>query len=357
MSLASINGLPVSRLRAQVPDWGAWWVDLDCTADDALSGSVELHLGGETLQGAIASGGPQFGRSRYRVVGGKGKWGKVLPRKPYLDDAGVTVAKVLADLAREAGETIADAPSTRQGPHYARAEGPAADTLNLLAARNWYIDFAGVTHVGKRAATTYDGDAPRLNPDPAVQVVELATDSIAGLVPGVQVDGRPPATDIEFELTGSRLTARVYHGAVRSRRRQALYSLVRSLFPHLAYVGTWEYRVLAQMGERLTLMPARSATNLPALRAVPVRPGIPGAKGTVLPGELVLVTFADPSLGPSRPQVFAHDHADSPGWLATVDLSLGGPVALPIAYQGSAVQAGPFVGVVTLGSTFGKVRP
>lgn len=357
MSLATIDGLPVSRLRAQVPDWGAWWVDLDCTSDEPVTGTVELLIAGEELHGAIASGGVNAGgRSRYRVVGGKGKWGSELPRKPYLDDAGVRVSKVLDDLAREAGETIADLPSTRQGPHYARAEGPAADTLNLLAPRNWYIDFAGVTHFGRRAASTYEEDAPRTE-NPEARVVELTVDTIAGLVPGVVLDGRLPATDVEYELTGSRLVARVYSGSKRSRRRQALYDLVRSLFPHLAYVGTWEYRVLAQQGERLTLMPARSATNLPALRAVPVRPGIPGAKGTVLPGELVLVTFADPSLGPSRPQVFAHDHADSPGWLATVDLSLGGPAALPIAYQGSLVQAGPFAGVVTLGSTFGKVRP
>lgn len=357
MSLAAINGLPVSKLRVQVPEWGAWWVDLDCTEDVELTGPVEVTIGGEVLHGCIASGGVESGRSRYRVVGGKGKWGTVLPRKPYLDDAGVRVSKVLTDLAREAGETIADLPQTRQGPHYARAEGVAADTLNLLAEQNWYVDFDGVTRIGKRPPTTYTGDAPRVDTDKAVQVVELAVESIAGLVPGVQVGGGTPATDIEFELVGARLTARIYTGSPRRGRLKALFNIVRSLFPHLRYLGAWEYRVLAQQGERLTLVPVRAATGMPALRAVPVRPGIPGAKGTVLPGELVLVTFADPNLGPSRPQVFAHDHAGSPGWLSTVSLELGGPGALPIAYQGSLVQAGAFAGVVTLGSTFGKVRP
>ncbi len=357
MSLATINGLPVSRLRAQVPDWGTWWVDLDSTSDQPLKGLVEVAIGGEVLHGAIASGGVESGRSRYRVVGGKGKWGAEAPRKPYLDDAGVKVSKVLDDLAREVGETIADLPATRQGPHYARAEGPAADTLNLLAPRNWYVDFAGVTHVGKRAATTYTGADPKTRIDDAVQVVELAIESIAGLLPGVQIGDGKPATDVEFELEGSRLTARIYTGSKRARFNQALFDLVRSLFPQLRYLGAWEYRVLAQQGERLTLMPVRSATGMPALRAVPVRPGLPGCKGKVLPGSLVLVTFADPSLGPSRPQVFAHDHADSPGWLATLDVELGGPAALPIAYQGSLAQCGPFAGLVTLGSTFGKVRP
>ncbi len=353
MSLASINGLPISRLRAHVPSWGAWWLDLDCTSDEELTGSVKVAIGDETLHGCIASGGAEHGRSRYRVVGGEGKWGKVLPRKPYLDDAGVRISKVLADLAHEAGETIADLPTARMGPHYARAEDVAADTLNLLAAQNWYIDYAGVTRIGRRADTVYTGDAPKIDSDLAVQVVELAVDSIKGLVPGVQVGGGKPATDVEFELTGTRLTAYVYTGSKKSRRAKAFFDLFRSLFPHLKYLGTWEYRVLAQQGERLTLMPVRTATGMPALRAVPVRPGIPGAKGTVLPGELVLVTFADPSLGPSRPQVFAHDHAGSPGWLSTVSLEFGGPGALPIAYVGSAVVGG----VVTTGSTFAKVRP
>lgn len=357
MSLATINGLPVSKLRAQVPKWGAWWVDLDCTADEDLKGLVELAVGGDVLHGCIVSGGVQSGRSRYRIVGGRGKWGTFLPRKPYLDDAGVRVSKVLADLAREAGETIADLPLTRQGPHYARAEGVAADTLNMLAAQNWYIDFAGVTRIGERPTTTYAGDAPKVEEDAAVQVVELAVESIAGLVPGVIVGGGKPATDIELELAGSRLTARVYTGSPRRGRLKAWFDIVRSLFPHLRYLGTWEYRVLAQQGERLTLMPVRTATGMPALKAVPVRPGLPGCKGAVLPGELVLVTFADPNLGPSRPQVFAHDSAGSPGWLATVGVELGGPAALPIAYQGSAVVAGAFGGAVTLGSTFGKVRP
>lgn len=358
MSLATINGLPVSALRLQVPSFGAWWIDLDSTAGEALTGLVEVAIGSDTLQCAIASGGAESGRSRYRVVGGKGKWATVLPRKPYLDDAGVKVSKVLEDLAREAGETLAGPlPSTRQGPHYARAEDVAADTLNLLAPQNWYVDFAGATHIGQRPVTEYEGAAPATRIDQATQVVEFPVDSIAGLLPGVRIGGGTPATDIEFELTGSRLTARVYTGSPRRGRIKALYDIVRSLFPHLRYLGVWEYRVLAQQGERLTLMPVRTATGMPALRAVPVRPGLPGCKGAVLPGELVLVTFADPNLGPSRPQVFAHDSAGSPGWLSTVGVDIGGPGALPVAYQGSLVQAGPFAGVVTLGSTFGKVRP
>lgn len=357
MSLATINGLPVSKLRAQIPEWGAWWVDLDSTSDEPLTGLVELAIGGEVLHGAIASGGAEHGRSRYRIVGGRGKWGAVLQRKAYLDDSGVKVSKVLEDLAREAGETIADLPQTRQGPHYSRAEGVAADTLNLLAEQNWYVDFAGVTRFGKRPTTTYAGDAPQVDSDKAIQVVELTVESIAGLAPGVMVGGGTPATDIELELSGSRLTARVYTGSPRRGRLKAWFNIVRSLFPHLRYLGTWEYRVLAQQGERLTLMPVRSATGMPALKAVPVRPGLPGCKGVVLPGELVLVTFADPNLGPSRPQVFAHDSAGSPGWLSTLGVELGGPGALPMAYQGSAVIAGPFGGAVTLGSTFGKVRP
>jgi hypothetical protein len=73
-----------------------------------------------------------------------------------------------------------------------------------------------------------------------------------------------------------------------------------------------------------------------------------------MPGELVLVCFADGD--PSRPQVFAHDHADAPGWMPLA-FQIGGPLGLPIAFMGATVQAGPFAGAITSGSTLAKVRP
>jgi hypothetical protein len=167
--------------------------------------------------------------------------------------------------------------------------------------------------------------------------VELATDTLAGIVPGVTVDGSLPATDVEFVLDAKRLTALVWAGARTTRRLDALARIVEALLPDLKYRGTYEFRVVTQEGERLNLQPVRAATGLPDLARVPVRPGMAGMRADVAPGSLVLVAFVDAD--PSRPAVVAHDAPDAPGWMPLA-LELGGPAALGVARTTDAIAAG-----------------
>lgn len=354
MSLVSVADHPVSQARVAWPTWGLWWADLNTPNPAELSGRVPLNVAGTAFSGTIVSGGVFDGAAAYRLVAGAGGVNKPLPKKSYVNDAGVALANVLNDAAREAGETLAGVPGTRLGPHYVRKDGETfGDLLQRHAPQNWYADPDGTIRIGKRAPTVYAGDAPRVRVDPAGSVIDLAVDSLDGLAPGVQIDDATPATDLQIDLTPERLTVRVYSGRRSSRQLSALTQIIRAVFPSLAYLGVWGYRVITQSGERLNLQPARVASGMPDLRSVPVRPGVAGAKSRVMLGELVLVCFEDGD--PSRPQVFAHDAADSAGWMP---LSIEfGTVALPVAYQGSAVVAGPFGGVVTLGSTLAKVRP
>jgi hypothetical protein len=327
---------------------------LDLAEPVEQNGAAALVVAGQAMAGTIMSGGAANGRAAYRAVGGKGGWGRTLPAKPYNDDGGVRLRTVLGDAAAEVGETIADVPNTLLGPHYARPNAPASELLNLLAPQNWYVDFAGVTRIGQRAATTYKGTAPRVRVDTLAQVIDLAVDSIAGLVPGVQVDGKRPATDVHFHLDPKRLTASVYYAATPlTRSLEAQRRILEALDPRARYRGTFEYRVVTQSGERLNLQPVYAASKMPDLANVPVRLA-PGVKAQHLLGSLVMVAFADAD--PSRPYVFAGDAADAPGW-QPLTLEIGGPATMGIAYQGSAVQAGPFSGAVTLGSARFKVSP
>jgi hypothetical protein len=225
----------------------------------------------------------------------------------------------------------------------------------LLAPKAWYVDFDGVTQFGARATVAYAGDGARTRIDPAGEIVEVATEEIGALEPGVTIDGSAPATDVEYIVDPKRLTVRVYAGARKNRRLDALSRTIEALFPDMRYRGVFEFRVVTQTGDRFNLQPARVASGFSDLPGVPTR-GPAGVRATVLPGELVLVAFADAD--PSRPNIIAHDAPDAPGWMP-LSLELGGPGALPIAYVGSVVQVNPATGTGTVltGSSIGKVIP
>jgi hypothetical protein len=312
-SAGTLNGTPCTRMRMQLGSWGAWHVDADLAESVALAGTCEVKLADVTASGTVIAGGVANGRAAYRVVGGKAGWSTALAARGYSNDAGVKVALVLADAARECGETLGTPLDTRMGPHFARRAMAGYELLNELAPAAWYVDLAGVTQFGTRPTTAYSGDGARSRVEPAAGVVEITTDAIAALVPGVVVDGAAPATDVEYLLEESRLVVRVYARRGLSRQLDALKRIYLALFPDVRYRGTFEYRVTTRDGERLNLQPVRVASGMPSLARVPVRPGVAGMRADVQLGELVLVTFADAD--PSRPNVIAHDAADAPGWL------------------------------------------
>ncbi len=347
----SLGGVAISRARVQLSAWGLHWADVDLadSHDFAKGDLVDLVVLDATLKGAIIDGGTHESKSSYRWAGGRGKWPAVVAAKGYANDAGVKASLVLGDAAAACGETIADLPTTRLGPHYARRNAPAVDVLHSVSPRNWYVDFAGVTRIGARPSTTYAGSAPRTRVSPNGQIVELAVeDSIASLVPGVIVDGMKPATDVEWTLEPSRLTVRVWGGgAPTTRRLSALQKIVEAFTARERYAGAWEYRVVIQTGERFTLQPVRVANGLPDLANVPVRPGVAGMRNNVTLGELVLVQFIDKD--PSRPCITNHGAPDAPGWMP-LTIELGGPGALGVARITDLVVAGPYGGAITTAS-------
>ena len=353
--MSSLDGHTVTRAELQIPAWGVWWADVEIDTADHLAGDVELQLADVTCRGTIISGGPAEGGARYRIAGGKGRWGKGVPRKSYANDAGIKASTVLGDAAAACGETLLGAPSTRLGPHYARADGPASRVLNTIAPRGWYVGLDGVTRIGQRPTAAFVGDAAAVRTDRAVGVVELAVESIAGLEPGVTYDG-VSAVDVEISQDASRITARLYGSAPTTRRLSALQGLIDQLYPDLRYRGAFEFRVVTQSGERLNLQPARVSLGFPDLSRVPVRPGLSGSRSDVALGSLVLVQFVNAN--PARPVVTSFDSPDNPGWSPLVSdltgaaLRLGGEAAvLGVARLTDAVVAGPFAGVVTAAST------
>lgn len=314
MSDGAVNGSPASRMRWQLGRHGAWWVDANLTEPDAFAvGShVTVKLADATGQGTIVSGGAAHGAAGYRIVGGAGGLGRELAANSYVNDVGVKASLVWADALAACGEAAGALPTAILGRHYARAKCLGFEVVNLLAPAAWHVDLAGVVQYGAWPESTYTGDAPRTRVEPAAGVIELATDEIAALLPGVRVDGSGAATDVEWLLDASRITVRIYSRRALSRALDAMRRTFLGLFPEMRYRGLFEYRVTTQTGDRLSLQPARVASGMPVLSRVPVRPGVAGFRSTVKLGELVLVAFADAD--PSRPNVVNHDAPDAPGW-------------------------------------------
>lgn len=347
MSTAALNGARVTRARVCLPAWGVGYIDadLDSEVEHAPGTRVAFTIADRTVSCAVASGGPSDGTSKYRLVFGAGGWGSDIGPKGYTDDGlGVKRATILNDAAAECGETIAGPASTeRVGPQWVREAGVAS---RVLPPRAWYVGLDGLTYLGVRPSVVYSGEAVRVAPtDRALGIVELAVESLAGLEPGVVVDG-VEALDVEWELDTKRLTARCYGSSKGNGNRvaESIGKIVAALFPSpLRYQGSYEFRVVNQSGERLNLQPVRVSSGMPELRRVPVRLA-PGIKATWTPGSTCLVTFVDAM--PNRPVVVAGPDPDEPGWMPLA-LEFGGPGALGLARIGDPVQAGPFSGVIT----------
>jgi len=116
--------------------------------------------------------------------------------------------------------------------------------------------------------------------------------------------------------------------------------------------GRYEYRIVVQEGERLTLQPVLSSLGLPDLRRVPVRPGVPGVRADHKLGSLVEVAFTNAD--PARPVVVSFDDADASGFLpdellveADGLVKIGPTPRLGAARLNDIVVCGGFGGTIT----------
>lgn len=323
MSAATFNGLRVTSARVTIPAWGCPYADVQVDGEHTLTGAATLKIADLTLVGTILSGGAALGRSSFRMVGGAGGWGQSIAEKSYANDATVKFATVIGDAAAACGETIAAISSTsRTGPAYVRQAGAASDALNLLAPQAWYVDEAGVTRLGARAASVLPAKVVRIKPlDKALGCVVLASESIAGILPGVVVDGMA-AVDVTHELSAEGGLRSTVWGSTVPASLESFLAIIEAVDPRRKYRGVTEFRVGALEGERLNLQPVRSSTGMPFLSRVPMWPGVGGSLTTVAIGSRVLVGFIDSD--PGRPYVAAFESSDGEGFTPTLVKLCGG---------------------------------
>ncbi len=307
MSLVTLNGVTVTRCRVQVPAWGVWFADVECASGDVLTGAVTLVVDDVTFRGTILSGGTVETRTRYRIAGGAGQWGKRIAAKAYINDLGVKSSKVVTDAAAECGETVGTLPSGTAGSSFVRAEGPASAVPDELYPRGWYVDEAGVTQIGARTSTTYEGGAVRTATDAARGTIELAAPSLVGLVPGVVVDGIT-AVDVEHILEGGKLRTMIW-GAQAGRDGDPVAAKLAQFVDLCTapnrYFAPYEYRIVLRHTERYDLQCVRRSTGMPDLLSVRIKPGVAGVRSHPKLGSLAIVQFVNGD--PGRPVISGFD--------------------------------------------------
>ena len=381
--LAAINGVPFTG-TISVGNGGVWVADIDLANDTVIPlepRAAKIQLGSTIWIGTVDPdhNGVFVGVRKLRVNGGAGAWTKTLPAKFYHDDAGVSASNVAAHAAQECGETLVEFTPTvdRLGNDYTRRIGLAARALeDAGAGALWWVDYAGGTHVGARAAGKVPDAAYSVTAaEPDHRIVELVATDPSVLVPGLTVQDRlnEPWTihDLEFQVKSGGIRARAYCGGElatpRNRVADLLTGLVRKTLAEKLW-GKWRYRVISMSGARANLQAVRQTPGLPDLLPVTLIPGVAGFSQVLKPSVEVLVEFEEGDK--TRPIIVGYTNGD-----VFVSLTIGDPsTALPAARQSDTVKvlmppgiltgtlmvAGvptPITGVIafTLGETLGSI--
>lgn len=347
---ASVGGIPAQAVTLTVGNIGAWHVTADLESDAALSGKVSVVLGALTLVGTVDPGrsGTWDLQRRCRVVAGAGGWRQDVPERGYHNDAGIKARLVAEDAAREVGETIgAFVPAhERIGSDYARQAGLAVTALEDAAGGvPWWVDYAGVTHVGgrpvARAASAEGYEVVAY--DPRSRVATLAIlDPAAVTVGSVIANGLPePMTVRHLHLFVNAAESRAHAWVSRDEADAApqLTGLVRAIVQRVTdskLFGPWRYRLVRMAADgRADLQAVRADAGLPDLAPIEIWAGSAGVHANLAPGAHVLVQFIEGDR--AQPVVTHVTPRGGAGWIP-LQLTLGGEDGPLAARQNDAVE-------------------
>jgi hypothetical protein len=262
-----------------------------------------------------------------------------------MTDSGVLARDVVADVAREVGETLGGfVPAAEQlGDHYLRSAGSATTVIeDAIGGAAWWVDAAGVTQVGARVPSTpAAGSWELLAYDPRSRVATLSVDDPTAIVVGSMLaEDRLPE-----ELTVRSLELRVRErefrvlawcgGTATSRSRVAgLLEAIALQASARRIWGRWRYRVQTLVGDRVNLQAVNLAAGIPDTIAVAMSPGVSGAHAKLALSAVVEVEFLEGDR--ALPRIVGFPGKGEVGH-EPEELSLLGGTA-PVAYEGCWVD-------------------
>lgn len=304
---ATLGSAAVSSATARVPRYTAAVATVALVDDTVLPTGVPttLTIGDLSMLGTIRAhevGADFGGQARYTWIAGAGAWSSSVKTQPYHDDNGIMLSRVLADLAKDAGEigcVLDGLPDKSLGLDWTRPAGLASDQLEALSGGQWWVNASdGVTHVGPRPASAVSSPNITVEPfDGALSraVVRVADDTFSALLPGatltaeglpgpltvaattLHVDGASISAELWAEVTGPELLRRIVAHLTAG-------TLFHRRMPYAVASVASDGRVAVQPADgRATAFP-----DAPLLAHVA---GLPGVSVVLVRGARVLVDY------------------------------------------------------------------
>jgi hypothetical protein len=373
--VASLDNFPINSVELDIPQRGTWLARARLTdADGPSEGDlVTLSIGPLTLVGTVLASGQHGGVATARVVGGYGGWRHAPTGLSFQNDGNLSKRDVAQALAASVGEQVESDGGTI-GINWS-FDPLASAGANLDTIGSWYVREDGVTVLGER---------------PELGEFSTVVNEFEGLA------GRVSCQIEEYQadkfLPGALISAASLENSIRVRHTRFLYSPTKfvaeissveqqpsRLAEHAArksrFFGTYLYRIIEQIADRLNLQAVDPVRGIPDQVLVTKAHGIPGVESTCSPSGEVLVVFANGDT--SKPRALAYLGASSGETFTTPSVTFTSssllptpePVALAPAVDDmktaliaacSAVAAAPNIGGVvgafaTLATALGAV--
>lgn len=301
----AIGTLGLTSALATLPLSGAWWVDVHVsprqgTTGVALTGAQVVSLNGIDLYGTVLRCDVVDGMIEARIVAGAGGLSTTLAERYY--KGGSSVRKIVGDILRDCGETLADDASAaildQTMPTWQRAREPAGTALSRVVEAvggSWRMTTTGqVLIVGTESWPTV-APVHTLIPgsDGALGIYRVAWPETTpdDLLPGVTFRG------MRIRYVVHELTAASLRTEVRTQEPRGYLERMRALLSR----GEWYSRLWSAVVDKQN---ADGTVDVVVdskwgETQVPIRHGLPGMTVEIQQGQQILVGYENDD--PKRP--------------------------------------------------------